>query len=113
MIFQWDLKNTEHVEEHGVSREEAEFVIRHASSPFPERIPDGKSLVWGTTDAGEYLQVIFVILTDDRVDVENMTASDLASYIDGDDVIYVAHAMPLTRKQKSQFRARNRKRGRQ
>jgi hypothetical protein len=47
MIFQWDEKNTAHIQEHGVSPGEAEFVVRHAKSPFPEQIPDGKSLVWG------------------------------------------------------------------
>jgi uncharacterized DUF497 family protein len=111
MLFQWDEKNISHVEEHGVSPHEAEFVIRHAMLPFPERVPDGKWLVWGTTDAGDYLQVIFVLLTDDRVVVQNMVPADLASFMDGEEVVYVAHAMPMTDKQKSQFRNRNKKKG--
>jgi uncharacterized DUF497 family protein len=112
MIFQWDQKNTAHIAEHGVSRDEAEFVIRHAKPPFPRKIPDGKSLVWGTTDEGEHLQVIFVILEDDRVEVQNMAFADLAAYMDGEEVVYVAHAMPLTENQKSQLRARSKKKGR-
>ena len=112
MIFQWDAKNLEHIGEHGVTPHEAEFVIRHAKPPFPKQLPDGKSLVWGVSDSGEYLQVIFVILEDGRVDTQGMTAADLAAFLDGEQVVYVAHAMPMTENQKSQLKARNKKKGR-
>jgi uncharacterized DUF497 family protein len=111
MLFQWDQKNTAHIAEHGVSPEEAEYVVRRAVPPFPRRVPDGKSLVWGATDDGEFLQVIFVILEDDRVDVDGMSPAQVLSFADGEEVVYVVHAMPLTSSQKSQFRAMKRKKG--
>ena len=112
MIFQWDDRNTAHIAEHGVSRTEAEFVIRHAKSPFPEDRGAGKFLVWGTTANGDYLQVVFVFPPDEEIEFRRMPASDVAGYLDGEEVIYVIHAMPLTANKKSRFKMQKRKKGR-
>lgn len=38
LIFLWDEANVEHIGDHGVQSEEAEYVVRHAKSPYPEKI---------------------------------------------------------------------------
>ena len=76
----------EHVERHGVEPEEAEQVVYGAKSPFPLVQDDEKYLVWGPTEAGRLLQVVFVI--------------------DPDDVIFVIHARPLTEREKRRYRRR-------
>lgn len=86
MQFRWNSWNQEHVETHGVEPDEAEEVVIGARSPFPLVQEDEKYLVWGPTEAGRFLQVVFVI--------------------DPDDAIYVIHARPLTEKEKKRFRRR-------
>jgi hypothetical protein len=71
-----------------VSTPDAEIVIMRARKPFPRRVNRGKLLVWGQTDGGEYLQVVYVL--------------------DDDGTAFVLHAMPLTEKQKRQLRRRRR-----
>ena len=46
--------------------------------------PDDRYLVWGPTDDGRLLQVVFVI--------------------DDEDTIFVIHARPLTEKEKRRYR---------
>jgi hypothetical protein len=50
----------EHIAEHRVVPEEAEFVVNHPSGGFQRRGGEGKYLVWGQTADGRYLQVIYV-----------------------------------------------------
>jgi uncharacterized DUF497 family protein len=107
MIFSWDDWNVEHIGEHGVTRDEAEFVVRHAAPPFPAESADGKSVVWGKSRDGRYLQVIFVHRSEEEIDYESLTLGDLLSLEDnGGPVIYVVHAMDLTAKMKRQYRKR-------
>jgi hypothetical protein len=107
MIFSWDDWNTSHVARHAVTRREAEFVVRHAAPPFPAESGDGKSVVWGQTRDGRYLQVIFVYRADDQVDYESLTLEELMTLQDGGGpVVYVVHAMELTPKMKQQYRRR-------
>jgi uncharacterized DUF497 family protein len=73
--FRWNQANVEHIAEHGVSAEEAEWVVQHARRPFPEYRGESKWRVWGQTEHGRYLQVVYVF--------------------DPADVIYVIHARPL------------------
>jgi hypothetical protein len=58
--FRWNAHNADHVGRHGVAPVEAEYVIRRARAPFPRAIGDGKYLVRGQTENGDYLQVIFI-----------------------------------------------------
>ena len=86
-VFRWNDWNEDHVATHGVLPEEAEYVVNHASAPYPEMIGDGKWRVLGQTSAGRYLQVIFVI---------------------EDDGYYVIHARGLTDREKRLLRRRRR-----
>lgn len=86
MKFRWNEWNTEHIGDHGVRSEEAEYVVRDARAPFPEARDDDKWRVWGQSADGRFLQVVFVM--------------------DPDETIYVIHARPLTDKEKKQFRRR-------
>ena len=86
--FRWNAHNIEHIAEHGVTAEEAESVICDARSPFPRMIGNDKSLVWGQTENGDYLQVIFIYSPPGT--------------------IYVIHARPMTDKEKSRLRQRRR-----
>jgi len=83
--FRWNEWNIEHVARHGVTPEAAEEVVQAATSPYPRRIADDKLLVvWGASQQGELLQVIFVL--------------------DGDGSIYVLHARPLTERERRRSR---------
>ena len=82
--YRWNDANVEHIERHGVSPEEAEYFIDDASHQFPRAIGDGKFLVWGKTEDGHYLQVIFIYSPPGFV--------------------YVIHARPLTKGERKQFR---------
>jgi len=104
VIFQWDDDNVEHIGEHGVTPGDAEYVVEHAWPPFPRAAGDGKFIVWGRTDDGSYLQVGFVYLPDDRVDVGLLEPSEILDFHAGAKVIYVFHAMPMTADQKRQYR---------
>jgi hypothetical protein len=75
MEFRWKQWNVDHVQEHGVHPLEAEFIIERARSPFPRYDGRGKYRVWGQTETGDYLQVIFIY--------------------DPPGVIFVIHARPL------------------
>jgi uncharacterized DUF497 family protein len=86
MEFRWNEWNEEHISEHGVEPEEAEFVVRNARAPFPEARGDEKWRVCGQDANGRYLQVVFVL--------------------DPDDAIFVIHARRLTDKEKRRFRRR-------
>ena len=106
-IFSWQQSNIEHIAKHGVTLFEAQYVVEHARRPFPEFIGDGKWKVWGKTAEGRYLQVIFVYVPDEQVDVDSLTAGDLISFSEGDaTVVFVIHAMELTADQKRQARKR-------
>lgn len=88
MNFRWNRWNEEHIGAHNVTPAEAEEVLLGAKPPFPLVEADEKYLVWGATDAGRLLQVVFVI--------------------DPDDTVFVIHARPLTEKEKKRFRRRMR-----
>lgn len=95
----------EHAARHGVSREDAEHVVRNAEPPYPEDIGEGKYRVWGRTSAGEYIQVIFAIRELAEVDYTQLTPPMLAAIWD-DDAIFIAiiHAMPMTDDMKRRHR---------
>jgi len=105
LILLWNDWNRDHIAKHGVTPREAEYVVRHARKPFPVTREGGKRLVWGRTDAGRYLQVIFIEPEDEDVDLDLMTEAELMAFSDGDgDVAYVIHAMELTGRMKRTHR---------
>jgi uncharacterized protein len=86
VLFRWNAWNEEHIGSHNVQPDEAEEVVRGARSPFPLFKDDEKFLIWGATNAGRLLQVVFVI--------------------DPNDSIFVIHARPLTEREKKRYRRR-------
>lgn len=86
--FRWNEWNVDHIADHGVRPREAEEALDAARPPWPEKIGDGKWRVWGCSRDGTYLQVIFVLSPGD--------------------IVFVIHAMPLTERQKKQYRRRAR-----
>lgn len=104
MIFQWSDGNEEHIAKHGVRPSEAQYVVEHALPPFPRGIEDEKQLVWGQTEAGRFLQVIFVYLADEQVDFPSLSPVDRIGFQGGEVVRLVIHAMSMTNDQKRQYR---------
>jgi uncharacterized DUF497 family protein len=88
MEFRWNEWNIEHVQEHGVSPEEAEDVVRDAQPPYPEARGDDKWRVCGPGRGGRMVQVVFVT--------------------DEDGTTYIIHARPLTDREKHRYRRRQR-----
>jgi uncharacterized DUF497 family protein len=84
--FRWNSWNEKYVERHGVAPDEAEEVVLGAKSPFPLAQDDEKFLVWGPTEVGRLVQVVFVI--------------------DPGHAIFVIHARPLTEREKKRYRRR-------
>lgn len=86
--FRWNADNVIHVADHGVSPDEAEQVLRAARPPYPRAIENGKLVVWGQTDGGVYLQVIYLMSPPG--------------------VVYVIHARPLNDREKKRYRRQRR-----
>lgn len=110
MVFSWDDTNHDHIAKHGVRPEEAEDVVRNAEDPFPQTIEDDKLVVWGATESGRYLQVIFVIKTPDKVSYESLAVEDWMEIESGEvaEVIRVIHTMDLTPAMERRLRKRRR-----
>ena len=87
MEFRWNEWNLDHVSKHGVTPDEAEYVVHNARRPYPQRRDADKWLVWGRGYGARFLQVIFV---------------------EDEDEVYIIHARPLTEKEKRRYRRRNR-----
>ena len=106
MIFAWDDKNREHLAKHHVSPDEAEEVVVHNQPPFPMEIGDEKLLVWGQTNRGRYLQVIYVLKQPHEVDYESLPVEDWLDVETGGEVeiVRVGHSMDLTPMMKKRFR---------
>jgi len=110
VIFSWDDVNRDHIARHAVSPEEAETVVRGAASRYPQTIEDDKLVVWGATDAGRLLQVIYVLKSPDELSYESLAVEDWMAIEAGEAsvVIRVIHAMDLTPRMKRLHRRRRR-----
>lgn len=107
IIFQWNDWNREHIDEHDVLPEEAEDVVRGAMAPFPEDAGEGKLLVWGQSDEGRYLQVIFRLLEDEEVELDLLNLAERLAFSEGRaEVAYIIHARDLEDSEKRQLRRR-------
>lgn len=101
--FIWTPKNVEHIAEHGITPEEAAHVVLNGTAI---RMADAKWLARGQTEAGRYIQAIYVLESDvgelDWAEAD-MTWLDLE---DDADAIMVIHARPLTARERSAFKAK-------
>jgi uncharacterized DUF497 family protein len=86
--FRWNDWNVDHIGQHGMEPEDAEYVIAHTGPPYPESVGEGKRRVVGKTRDGVYVQIIYVL--------------------DEDDTAFVIHARPLNDIEKHRFRRRMR-----
>jgi uncharacterized DUF497 family protein len=87
-LFRWHQWNLDHIAIHGVSTGEAEYLVNHATPPYPEPIGQGKWRVCGQTAEGRFIQVIFIF--------------------DPKDTVFVIHARGLTDREKHRLRRRMR-----
>jgi uncharacterized DUF497 family protein len=74
--FRWIAWNLDKVAKHGVSPLEAERVVLDARKSYPRHIEAGKWQVVGRGQGDRFVQVIYVV--------------------DTDDTLFIIHAMPLT-----------------
>jgi len=102
--FIWNEWNVAHVAKHGVTRRQAEYVVKHPRRPFPSYEGDDKWLVQGQDEDGNYLQVIYVLESDARgIDYADLDLIDVS----GDpDSVFVVHARPLEDDEKRRLRRR-------
>jgi uncharacterized DUF497 family protein len=110
MIFAWDEKNREHLAKHSVSPEEAEQILVGVRSPYPMEVGDDKLVVWGQTDHGRHLQVIYVLKRPEEVEYESLSIADWLQVELGGvrEIVRVIHAMDLTPAMKRRFNKRRR-----
>jgi uncharacterized DUF497 family protein len=106
VIFLWDDFNRAHATKHGVKKEDAEFVVEHASPPYPRRKEKGKLLVWGADRAGRIVEVIYAMKTAEEIEFESIDPMQLADVADQENVVgvYIIHAMPLDGRRLKQYR---------
>jgi uncharacterized DUF497 family protein len=82
--FRWNDWNRDHATRHGVSEQEAEWIVRHGQR---QRIGHDKYKVVGRDRRQRLIQVIYVI--------------------GDDDMVYIIHARPLTDREKRRERRRS------
>jgi uncharacterized DUF497 family protein len=108
VIFAWDEVNREHIAKHGVTPNEARFIVENVAPPFPQEMGDGKRRIWGATAAGRLLQVIYVLKKQADVVFDSVDPHDWTTLEDMPDakIVRVIHAMDLTPDMKRQLRRR-------
>lgn len=106
LLFAWDEWNVEHIARHEVAPDEAEQVVDSSRAPWPEQKGDDKLCVWGPTDTGRLLQVIFVLKKPDQIDFDALSIAEWADLDEEDEIVYVIHAMELTARMKHTYRKR-------
>ncbi len=79
-----------------------------AQPPFPQAIEDDKFVVWGPTESGRLLQVIYVLKTPAEISYESLAVEDWMRIEAGQIavVVRVIHAMELTPSMKRLLRKR-------
>lgn len=86
--FRWNDWNVDHIAVHGVMPDEAEWVVNHPPRSYPAGAGNGKVVVRGQTNAGRYLQVIYLL--------------------EVDEIVFVIHARDLTENERCRLRRRRR-----
>ena len=106
VVFAWDRWNREHVKKHGSTAKDAKYVVQRAEPPFPREIGGDKYLVWGRTETGNYLEVIFAFKRTENLEFGDLDFLDWGTVINQPETIsiYICHAMPMKTKQLRQYR---------
>ena len=81
--FRWNSWNVNHIAEHGVDPDDAEYIVTHAGRPYPQRTSTTKWLVRGALRSGRCMPVIYIF--------------------DPEDVVYVLHGRPLTERERLRY----------
>ena len=84
MEFRWNDWNREHAAKHGVSREEAEQVVRSPFPHFPRRHKEGSWPAVGRAGGGRVIEVVYIV--------------------DPGGALFIIHAMPLTGRRRNKWR---------
>lgn len=111
MIFLWSERNEEHIGKHDVDRWEASSVVESAAPPYPEFLSERRWSVWGKTDHGRLIQVVFVDVLIEDVEPDEyagLTLSEKMALEDGERAVRVIHARDLTETEKRRYRRRTR-----
>lgn len=110
MVFAWDDTNRLHLQKHSVSPEEAQEIVTRVQPPYPMEIGDDKLVVWGQTEHGRYLQIIYVLKKPQEVAYESLTMEDWLDIESGEvtEIVRIIHAMELTPAMKRLFNKRRR-----
>jgi uncharacterized DUF497 family protein len=77
-VFDWDDDNIDHIRRHGVDPEEAEEAVtdpRRIGTPAYSTSRESRFAVFGTTEAG---RLLFVVFTRRRLLIRVITARDAA-----------------------------------
>jgi len=82
--FRWIAWNLDKIDQHGLHRDEVEFIVCNAQRPYPHRSGPNKWTGRGFTQGGRALQVIDVF--------------------DDDGAVFVIHDRPLTRNERLRLR---------
>ena len=95
-VYSWNGANLGHIAKHDVEPDEAEEIASRPGRGYPRKIGQEKWLVWGRTERGRYLQVIYILPSDDEIDPDSLALPDLIDYSEGRaEVRYIIHAMDL------------------
>lgn len=106
MFFIWNPRNRTHIAKHGVEKDEAEYVVRHASPPFPRAVGEGKYKVWGAMEAGRLLQVVYALRDIEEIGFHELPAHIMMLASHDEKFRHVIHARDLSESEKRRFRRR-------
>jgi hypothetical protein len=78
----WDLDddpdgNVQHIAEHGITKEEVEQVLTANYQDAVVSRTSGNPIVFGATDTGKYIAVVFEMVQDDPLSVYPLTAYEV------------------------------------
>jgi hypothetical protein len=94
-----------HIAEHDVEPYEAMYVLEHPKPPYPREVGNGKVQVWGKTEHGRFLQVIYMFPDDEDIDISYLEPEDRLDFLAGEEeLVYVVHARDLTNNERRAFR---------
>lgn len=79
IVICWDLDddpdgNVQHVAEHGITKEEADEVLRDRRNPTVESRTSGNPITFGWTSTGRHIAVVWEHIDDDPLTVYPLTA---------------------------------------